>query len=245
MNIYIAPYKIGSESARTLARSLGALRTEGNKGYTYPSSIINWGKSDLNVWGRGVRKIYNRPYAVRVAASKLISLTTFTNKRVPTVEYTLDPIKAKAWLDQDGVVYGRMLDNSCQGRGIKVITADDMTFPQCPLYTRAILGGKEFRVHVAGTKVIDFTRKRRREGAGASEYIRNSNNGWVFCRQEEELPDTVAAASIMAVAALGLDFGACDVIIKDGKVAVLEVNTAPGIEGTSLTKYVEYFKDVL
>jgi len=245
MNLYIAPYKIGSESARELARSLGALRTEGNKGYTYPSSIINWGKSDLNVWGRGLRKVYNKPSAVAVAANKLNTLDIFTHRHVPTLEYTTRIDVAKQWLALDGVVYGRQTLTGCQGSGIRIITSDDTSFPHCLLYTKAILGGKEFRVHVAGNKILDFTRKRRREGAGASEYIRNSSNGWVFCRQDEELPDIVAAASLMAVVALGLDFGACDVILKDGKVAVLEVNTAPGIEGTSLTKYVEHFRSVL
>ena len=42
-----------------------------------------------------------------------------------------------------------------------------------------------------------------------------------------------------AVTALGLEFGAVDIIYNDKskKLFVLEVNTAPGIEGATVTKY--------
>jgi D-alanine-D-alanine ligase-like ATP-grasp enzyme len=50
--------------------------------------------------------------------------------------------------------------------------------------------------------------------------------------------------SISAVNTLGLDFGAVDLIVaKDGRVYVLEVNTAPGIEGITLEKYVKAFQN--
>jgi hypothetical protein len=247
MQIYIAPYKIGSESAKMLARSLGALRTEGNKGYTYPSKIINWGKSDLNVWGRGIGRIYNKPSAVRLAADKLLTFNTLALNNIPTVYFTTVASVAKCWLQEDGIIYGRSIINGSQGQGIKIITSDDYTFPHCPLYTRAALGCHEYRVHVAGTKVLDFTRKRKRTDSDANEYIRNSSNGWVFCRQEESLPTMVAAAALSSIVALGLDFGAADVLYnkRENKVYMLEVNSAPGIEGTTLDKYVNYFKEIL
>ena len=44
---------------------------------------------------------------------------------------------------------------------------------------------------------------------------------------------------------LGLDFGAVDVIYKDGKWYVLEVNTAPNLTSQSdvLDRYVKAFKE--
>ena len=46
-----------------------------------------------------------------------------------------------------------------------------------------------------------------------------------------------------AVEALGLDFGAVDIILgKNGIWYVLEVNTACGLEGTTLEKYCEQFR---
>ena len=52
--------------------------------------------------------------------------------------------------------------------------------------------------------------------------------------------DTIA---VNAVKALGLDFGAVDIIYneKENQYYVLEVNTAPGLEGTTLIKYAERF----
>lgn len=245
MRLYVAPYKLGSESAKVLARSLGALRTEGNKGYRHPSTFINWGNSSLSVSGRGVCKILNKPQAVALASNKLNAFKVFSANGVPTLEYTSDINKAKRWLEVDGVVYGRAILTGSKGNGIHVITGDDYGVPSCPLYTRAIVGRgtEEYRVHIAGGKVIDFTRKRRREGSEANGYVRNHDNGWVFCRNGETIHPTVKAASLMAVSALGLDFGACDVMFKDGKAYVLEVNTAPGIEGSTLNKYVNFFKE--
>ena len=50
-----------------------------------------------------------------------------------------------------------------------------------------------------------------------------------------------------AVEALCLDFGAVDVVwnATKNKAFVLEVNTAPGVEGTTLEEYKEYFENVL
>lgn len=50
--------------------------------------------------------------------------------------------------------------------------------------------------------------------------------------------DETKAEAVKAVAALGLDFGAVDIVIdREGKPVILEVNTAPGIQGTTLTNY--------
>lgn len=245
MKVYVAPYKIGSESAKIIARQLGALRTKGNKSYRHPSIFINWGNSNLSVAGRGVLRILNKADAVSRAANKIKAFETFNRYQVPTIEWTNDMTQVRQWVEQDGVAYGRRVLNGSQGSGIVIISSDDHSIPHCPLYTRAQIKTQEFRVHVADRKVIDFTRKRRRDGGAASDYIRNADNGWVYCRQDECLPNEVAAAALMAVTSLGLDFGACDVLFKKETRTpyVLEVNTSPGLEGTSLDKYVKYFRE--
>ncbi|MNY81884.1 hypothetical protein D3C86_2236870 [compost metagenome] len=51
---------------------------------------------------------------------------------------------------------------------------------------------------------------------------------------------------MLAVNALGLDFGAADVIWNDHRkqAFVLEVNTAPGLTGTTLEKYAKALKEI-
>ena len=76
--------------------------------------------------------------------------------------------------------------------------------------------------------------------------MRSWDNGWRFkvptTSFEERKP--VRRAARRAVRSLGLDFGAVDVLVDaDGKVYVLEVNTAPGIVGiietSTFARYVE------
>jgi D-alanine-D-alanine ligase-like ATP-grasp enzyme len=69
--------------------------------------------------------------------------------------------------------------------------------------------------------------------------IRSYENGWVFCRENIQKPDDLEAVSIAAVSAIGLTFGAVDVIYneKQNKCFVLEVNTAPGLTGTTINSY--------
>jgi D-alanine-D-alanine ligase-like ATP-grasp enzyme len=47
--------------------------------------------------------------------------------------------------------------------------------------------------------------------------------------------------------ALGLDFGAADVLFnaRRNQAYVLEVNTAPGLEGQTVNDYAEAFKEMI
>ncbi len=62
---------------------------------------------------------------------------------------------------------------------------------------------------------------------------------FVFARGGVEAPEDVKTQAIEAIRALGLAFGAVDVIWneKQQKAYVLEVNTAPGLCGQTLEDY--------
>lgn len=241
MRLYITPYKMGSESAKMLARGLNCLRVDGSKRLRR-SVVINWGRSDLVVRGM-VTRILSKPEAVRRATNKIEAFRVMKAAGVPLVDWTTDKLTAASWLATD-FVYARMNVSASQGKGIVVVGQDSLRFPDAPLYTRGFNKTHEYRVHVAFGRVIDYSKKKKRDGVEGSSYIKNSENGWVFCREGVVLPESVSSAAIKAVTALGLDFGAVDVLYKerDNKVAVLEVNSAPGIENTTLTKYIEAFK---
>ena len=61
------------------------------------------------------------------------------------------------------------------------------------------------------------------------------------------LPNDVIHQATMAVGCLQLDFGAVDVIWNEAqkRAYVLEVNTAPGIEGTTLMRYASAFSSAI
>jgi len=57
----------------------------------------------------------------------------------------------------------------------------------------------------------------------------------------------VVEQASLAIAALGLDFGAVDIIWNNHYqlATVLEVNTAPGLEGQTITDYANYFRGLI
>jgi hypothetical protein len=100
-------------------------------------------------------------------------------------------------------------------------------------FTQYINRETEFRVwvyrrrHLATyQKVMKYPEKYRFIGC-------NYRNGFMFdIVRRENLPQPAIDLAAKAVQALQLDFGAVDVLLgKDGKFYVLEVNTAPGVQG--------------
>lgn len=241
MPVFISPYKMGSRGAKSLARSLLCPRITGEKVLPAETLVVNWGNSTLpTIRARGNHRVLNKPEAVARARDKRVALKTMRDAGVSVPEFTTDPAVANEWR-KTGVVYGRALVSSQGGAGIHILTQEAATIPTLPLYTKGVTKAFEFRLHLFCGSVIDYTQKKRRAGSDTDGMIKNLDNGWVFCRDGVALPKAVLDNARAAVAALGLDFGAVDVLYKrnEDKAYVLEVNTAPGLEGTTLVKYSE------
>lgn len=244
---YVWPYKLGSESARKLAERLQCKRISGNKRVRSFSKIINWGSSNtVEISAQRSLKIVNNPAAVAIAKNKLKTMNALAASGVVPA-FTTDRSVAAGWLTSGActVVYCRTVLDGHSGRGIVTATSVG-ALVSAPLYVQGISKAHEFRVHVGSGEVIDFAKKRRREGGDYNDLIKNLDNGWVFCRDGITLPSKVVAAAIKAVKTLGLDFGAVDVIYRERENTawVLEVNTAPGLEGTTLERYTNYFRSM-
>ena len=101
----------------------------------------------------------------------------------------------------------------------------------------------EFRVHCAGGKVLIVQDKNLVPG----EIVGNqavTHRKWNTVKWGDWLYP-VCIAGLKAVDALGLDFGAADVMYdaRRDKASVCEVNTAPSLDGEyEQTKYANYFK---
>jgi hypothetical protein len=111
-------------------------------------------------------------------------------------------------------------------------------------------GSDEYRIHVMLGKVIYVQRKALRTDELRPDEpdftIRNHDNGFIFTTGGIQAPDRVLDASIRAVAALGLDFGAVDIKYHQRRdaYAVLEINTAPGLTGSTIEAYTNTLNSV-
>lgn len=245
--IYVWPYKLGSRSAAALAQRLICKRISGDKRVRSYSHVLNWGSgNDVEILQQRTLRILNNPEAVNKAKNKLTTLIVLSQAGVSVPEWTSERHVANSWRDEDTVVYARTMLESHSGRGIVIVKAED-NIVHAPLYVKGITRVHEYRVHVGSGAIIDFAKKRRRDGGNHNEFIKNLDNGWVFCRDNVSLPSEVVYQAVKAVEALGLDFGAVDVLYREAsnKAYVLEVNTAPGLEGTTLERYVEYFRGIV
>ncbi|NTV79325.1 MAG: hypothetical protein HGA25_09400, partial [Clostridiales bacterium] len=150
---------------------------------------------------------------------------------------------AADWIDQGRTVVARKLLCSHSGKGIVVVPGSPNTSVGLPVAKLYVLYKKkkhEYRVHVYKGNVIDVTQKKRRAGfEGRDNQIRNHQNGWVYCREGITEPADLRQLALDACTALGLHSGAVDIIWNEleNKSYVLEVNSAPGIEGTTLNRY--------
>lgn len=246
--IVLFPYNSKSKSGKTLAQGLGILRVKRKDSVFIPREgdiILNWGSSSCN-YAKGT--IINTASAVALASNKLLTFRRLFDCSVPTPDYKLSLEDAQYWVDQGNTVYGRQTLTGSQGQGIIIFNEDNPVVTLCPLYTKATKAKLEYRVHILDETVIDFVQKKRKLNfQGGTTGIRNHTNGWVFARQEVVLPAYVKEVAINAVKALGLRFGAVDIgyTPETNSIFVYEVNTAPGIEGTTISKYLTAFKTKL
>lgn len=238
--------------AKELTTQLGykviQLRTEGSKFAPRQRHIVvNWGCSRTPHWMAPNVRIFNRPEAVAKATDKLETFKAFQQAEFTHVpEWTVSRETAVAWLQEKSTVVCRTVLNGHSGRGIVLADSEDQLV-NAPLYVKYVKKLKEFRVHVAFNNVFDVQEKRRRSeaAADADNRIRNHHTGWVYCREEILEPTDLRQIAQSALAALGLDFGAVDIIWnqKQDRCYVLEVNTACGLEGTTLVNYVNLLKE--
>ena len=239
MRYRIRAYNAGSRSARALAVALGG-RVLRSTGSTFrprrDDVIVNWGSSEA--YAGGPATVLNAPAAVAAAANKLRSFEAFRAAGVSIPEFWTrrEDIPADAY-----PVICRTLLSGHSGAGI-VIAENAGELVNAPLYTRYVPKQDEYRVHVFGGRVIAVQRKARRNDVENPNWrIRNHANGFVFAREGVVAPQQVIEQSIMAVAALGLDFGGVDVIFNRHRdtAYVLEINTACGLEGQTVNDYAD------
>lgn len=208
-----------AEKLTSLGEKVLRVRASGTYRPRETDTIINWGNTQIPnwyVWGETPMPMVNQPSNIKDSIDKIIALKKMSEAGVSTVEFTTDKEVAKTW---GGTIVARTLTRASQGRGI--VHCDIGSIVDAPLYTKYIEKDAEYRVHIFKGECIDYVKK-----INDTE----SELGWRFLRGIKRLDENIELA-IMAVNALGLDFGAVDIIRKDRKSYVLEVNTACGMDG--------------
>lgn len=171
--------------------------------------------------------------------------STTPDRQVNIPEWTTDPGIAGDWIDnKHRTVLARHTLTGHSGQGIEILTTDltPWGIPVAPLYVMYKKKKHEYRVHVFNGEVIDITQKKKRKGAEFLDTkIRNHKNGWVYAREDTTEPEDLRQQAARAMYAVGLKFGAVDLIWNEleNKSYVLEINTAPGLTGTTLEKYAQ------
>lgn len=250
--MFIYPYKDGSESVHNLKVALGAkvIRTEGSNFKGKPSkNVINWGSSSITNTEVMKCNVLNKPDAVKIASNKELlfnQLQPLNTINLP--DFTTDIQVARGWLDEGETIVVREKLTGHSGEGIVLITDNTQweayNFNNAKLLVKYVPKKAEFRVHVFNGAVLYVQKKGFREGEKPYSFkIQNKANGFIFIQTGFETPECVIEQAVLAVQASGLDFGAVDIIYNDyrKKAYVLEINTAPGLEGNSVTNYSEAF----
>lgn len=251
-HLYILSYRAGSASAKALAKYLsqfGKCSTRSRDPVTTAGVCIGWGLYNVQVAERAV-VLNQRDLCVR-ASDKRIALDMMSSGGVPTPEYTNSRDVASEWLAAGDRVVARHVLSGHSGRGIQIVHKDSTVYrdPNMPddtpwyaarLYTKYFKKTSEYRVFVVQGKPVLAYRKGLSSSVPEDSrqfLVRTHATGWNFCSVElSDVPQDVLDYAVKAQEALGLDFCAADIGWHEPArlTAVFEVNTAPGLEGSSV-----------
>lgn len=250
-NVLFTPYKLQSKTYKELKKRLKGRNLHEEDGNISGKLVINWGLSKKPI-GFNLKEntLLNKYTAVAKSRDKYRAFQCMKDTvQIPQFTTSLD--QALKWVEDGHTVFGRK-KTGYGGRDI-VKHTDFKQFCDRNFFTKYIPKKDEFRVHIGDGEIFDYQRKALRKiddfGKAINPddvdfQIRNLYNGFIYARSNVNLPEDVKVQALAAMKALKLDFGAVDVIYNQhyDKAYVLEINTAPGLTGTTLENYLKYFE---
>jgi glutathione synthase/RimK-type ligase-like ATP-grasp enzyme len=195
---------------------------------------INWGRSDA------LSAKLNPD--ISKTTNKRIMRTLFWENEVP-MPRLFTPSEAYTQALRGNKMVGRP-DKHTKGRGFWLVDSEQK-------FTKALRGTRkkkaathfmeyieaprEYRVHIFNGKSIRISEKSFGESGQTAQ-------GLYITRKPQHEVKHVRKAAKQAVKAVGLDFGAVDILANDTDCWVTEVNSAPGLGGSLPSLYAEKFK---
>ena len=244
--IILIPYKLGSATCKAIK---DALIQAGQRclRVAVDSRTFRAKPSDKLIYYGGTQQRPERLTSINpdrsIAQNKLTAFRAFEAAGLSTVPWTEEREIANEWITEGKTVVARATLVGHSGAGITIHnTPTDL--PTVSLYTKYVKKTYECRIHIYKGRMIDAQIKRKvRDAEENDPLIRNIHTGWVYCREDFVANQVAIDLAIAAVAACNLDFGAVDLIYNKhyNQFYILEVNTAPGLTGTTLTNYINTF----
>ncbi len=244
-----------SQGSKLVAAALGVKRMkhEGSDWTpTHKKVVVNWGCGVDALPEKCMKagRVINHPDALLSTINKLqffkaCDAEPNTAPRIP--QWTNDDIGAKLWLEKGHIVLARQKLEGARGEGI-VVMKNILDFVPARLYTKYIDKDAEFRIHVVNGKMVWKEQKIWDEDTPRTEanrYVRNRENGYILVTKVRPVCQDVIDQAIKAVKFFGLDFGAVDIVEKDGRGYVLEINSAPYINEDSAEAYADALREMI
>jgi glutathione synthase/RimK-type ligase-like ATP-grasp enzyme len=268
MTLLIYPGNPHSQGAKALAQELGIKRIKHHGSRWKPKAgdtVINWGAVSCPSFAPA--RVVNKGQDVAVVSDKLkffkaMAATAIENMMI-TPPFHVTKEAAAAYLQVNGgKMVCRTILNGSGGAGI-VIATEASQLVDAPLYVRYVNKKDEYRVHIFNVPdqhadpsygsffvqhVIDTQKKARRlDVPNPNWQIRNHANGFIYKRHNVDVPTCVIEVAKKCMSNLALTFGAVDVIYneKENRAYVLEVNSAPGLEGQTVKNYAKAIRELL
>lgn len=246
--MHLYPYNPNSESSKALAKALGIKRIkhEGSKFQPKGQTILNWGSTSIPAAYQIKCNIINKDVSLAVNKLKFFQAVQGEEWCIP---FTTDKKTAEEWVATGVSVVCRTKLTGHSGEGI-VIADRNSPVVDAPLYTVYIKKEHEYRIHIHAGQIFFEQRKARNKDIPDEQVnwaVRNHANGFIYANQDLDIPECVREAAKACMKVVGMDFGAVDVLYnaKKNKAYVLEINSSPGLSGTTLEKYTEQFRKYL
>lgn len=253
MSTYIYSWNANSEGAAQLKDTMGIKKikhTQSRFKGGPKKRVINWGSTRLP---EEIMKcnVINHPDKIREVANKLDFFRKMGVNNEVLVPWTEDFDTAVRWISEGHVVVARTILNGHSGAGIVLMDHDNPnSWPRAPLYTKYVKKTEEYRIHIAFGEIIDFQRKtlskrKAESGEDINWKIRNLDNGFIYQRGGVDPHPSILDAAKGAMTTCELDFGGVDIVWNQraNRPYVLEINTAPGITGTTVENYARALKE--
>ncbi len=215
--------KLGSNSLKALAEGLST-------------------KLGYKVWRSKSPKLNRNNIVYGDCKDKLFQYEWFAANQVPGLPFTTDKEIVFNWLQEGHTVFARTLTKASEGKGI-IILSGALPITDAPVYTIYRKKKREYRVHIFKDQVVQVLEKRKKKDFNEDRdtRIRNTANGYVFCSDGVVEPVGIRELALAASKVTNSDFRGVDIGFNEklNELFVIEVNSAPGIQGSNVDKYID------